>query len=694
MAELFLKNSTGSEVVIDDQGIVIADGQSITIDENDFDGYLTADMIAALSDDPLTGLVLSTTDIGDTSGDLPAQIAQERITMKSHWKPMRDSYANLPIVGNEDGDLRLVTDTGIIYRWDALGAEWSQTTSTFSLQVTEYDEDPLGTEIEKLVFVQPEDNVYIDTNDIKRTAYIGPPGAPLSLSGQPLSLYGTNLVNGGLSQSNTNYKSTDPAGDVVSYITRDVIFNVETPSGDYSNYGDRGLVKVYINNNLISTIDLGANFDTSLRDNNQDLTTYDTQGLGDPITDGVAAFTGSGSGYGQTRLLSVGKYNNFKFYQTWRVRVEFTDASIFRQGYNEIQIVHELDSEDGGNQQSAVLDIFYDTDSGPDPTVSTPIVADDVPVFQWLSGVKYYDQGSTWTVDVTGNNLFNNVYHSSGAPIVLSGWPGLSATNVVVTDASVTGVSDPPDIGEIMTISSWGLTQAPNQASSNAIITATPRDPYGSYTAAQSASDNYLIWSYGTASTELVEHFRDEQYRLLDQSYDTIPVSIIGEWDSEQSLVTYDGSNGLQLYMDELIFPVTDFSTYKPTGNPDYSGLAIDTDKVYVRAFRHVNTSHASGTLRLTGITKSQLYNRDVKVWIKAPSQTGWLDLTRDYNFSDFSGVDGDGCWVDRDVQSNSDFKFTLGTNYTQNSGWMIIVKVQYPSVSAPTISYMSIIDW
>ena len=52
-------------------------------------------------------------------------------------------------MGNQDSDLRLVRDTGVIYRWEDSGAEWIQTTSTFSLTVEEYDGEPSGSNIEK-----------------------------------------------------------------------------------------------------------------------------------------------------------------------------------------------------------------------------------------------------------------------------------------------------------------------------------------------------------------------------------------------------------------------------------------------------------------------------------------------------------------------------------------------------------------
>jgi hypothetical protein len=691
MAELYLKNSTGSTVEVADIGLVIANNQSIPIDENDFDGYLTSDLIAALADDPDDGLILSTTDHPDTSGDLPKTIAQERIQLKTHWKPSRSSFANLPSDGNEDGDIRLVTTGNILYRWNQTDLEWQELTST--LEVTEIDGDPLGTNITKLVFVQPEDSVYVDQTN--RTAYIGPPTAPGPLTAQNFTITGTTTYTGGLSDSNINYKTGDEEGSIVNYIINDAVFELATSStSTRCDFGDQGLVVFTLNGTALVTVDLAANFVELNRESNQSMADYDNTGTGDPVTNGIANFTGSAAGKGYLQILSVGMYNGFKYYQKWTARVVITDNTLLRQGWNEVYLEHTGITP---AQQSNVIDLFYDIDTrdaGANPSINTPTVAEVTPAYQYLSGVKYYGDGSTWKTSVVGSDCFDNVYHSSNAPIVFSGWPGMSSTPILYSDASVSGVSDPPDIGESMTVTDKGFTQAANAASADARITATPRDPYGSYTPQQSASDKILVWSWGNTSTDLVEPFQDENYRLLDGSYDSIPGSITGQWDSTEDLDTYDDGKGLQLYMDELYFPTIDFSVYYPTGNPNYSLIAGETNKTYFRALKHTGTSHAHGTLRLNGITKTQLYNRDVKVWIKLPTQTGWLDLTRDYNYATFTGIDDDGCWVDRYSQTNSDFKFSSGHFYTQNSGWIIIVKILYPSSSAPRTSHMQITDW
>lgn len=700
MAEYFLKNETSAEIVVNDLGLHIDAGQSITIDQNDFDGYLTQNLIDSFNTLPSTdpsypdGLILSDTDIGDSTGDFTKEIAIERLTLKSRWKPGVGSFADLPLIGNEEYDVRLVRDEGILYYWQGPPtSEWKQLTSTFSLSVGEYWSTVLGEYIEKLIFVQQEDDVYIDADE--NTAYIGPPDKPLGLGGQDLILDQT-LYTGRLSQSNVNYKTNDDPGESVNYIlspnTQSLTFR--TPTDDRSNYGDKGVVTLYFNGSVVASLDLESNFNEANREEAQSLNDYNTQGDGDPIVNGVVDFVGSYVDQGNISLLSVQQYNNFRYFQSWQVQINITDIDMLRQGHNEFYIEHSGLTNYGGTQVSNTLDIFRDTDTGGDPAVGGVLIGEDTPVFTWLSGVKFYGAGSTWDLDLSVQNAFNNVYHNSEAPVVLSGWPGFPTTEVNISSASVSGVSNPPDLLETMAVNNYDIAQQPNQMSDDARMTLTPRDPYGSYSSQQTDSNNYLIWSYPSASTPLIEYFRDEEYRLPDGLYDTIPGSITGQWDSTQSLETYDGENGLQLYMDKLVFPTINFTTFMPTGNPDYSVLSTTTNRVYLRAFRDTSLTRASGILKMTGITKSQLYNREVRVWIKAPTQTGWLDLTRDYNYATFTGVDDDACWVDRDIQSNSDFKFTLDQFRTENSGYMIIVKVEYPDNTAPEITHMEITNW
>jgi hypothetical protein len=682
MADYYLKNPTAATISIDDLGFIIAAGQSTTIDQNDIDGYLSQNMIDGLN----AGLVLSTTDIGSTIGDFPTNIAIERLTLKSQWRPKVATFAALPIIGNDDGDIRLVTNTGVLYMWSQIQAQWDKVTSNFSLIVEDYMENNVGTEIQKIVFVQAEDDVYIDQNS--KIAYIGPPNAPLSLQSQSLLVAGTNFYTGRLSQGNINYNVGDVAGTQVNYITNDSVFSITTPTGQYSNQGDAGTICIYLNGTKKATIDLAANFNSALNNGNQNISTYNTKGTGDTIVNGRVTMADS-----YFEVMSVGCYNSFKFFQVWQARFVITSASLLRQGWNELHITHEGIAS--GVQTSQIINVFYDNDSGANPAVSGLSVVEKTPVLRWLSGVKFYDGNSTFNVDLTINNGFNNAYHSSNAPAQLSGWPGMSPLNLPYNDSSVSGVSTPPLIGENMVIDNWQLVQAAGVMSEDAILTATPQDPYGTYTSLQSASHGIMVYSVVPSSTPLIEYFRDEAYRLPEGNYNTIPASIVGMWDSTQNLGVYESGDGLQVYMDQLVFPTRDFTNTLPSGNPNYQPLAAGLNKVYYRAFKSTTLSRAQGTLRITGLSVAQMQSKAVDVFIKVPSQTGWLSLNTDYNFATFNGtLDGTGCWIGRLDQQNSDFQFNLDQYRTEFGGYMIIVKIVMPTNAGINISQMEITDW
>jgi hypothetical protein len=268
------------------------------------------------------------------------------------------------------------------------------------------------------------------------------------------------------------------------------------------------------------------------------------------------------------------------------------------------------------------------------------------------------------------------------------------STPIEYSNTSVVGVSSPPDIDEIMTINNWQLVQAANYISLDARLSALPRDPYGDYATVLSASENIMIDSFDSSSTPLKEYFRDEDYRLPVGDYDVAPITITGNWDSTGNIDIYDNGNSLQVLMDKLVFPSDDFSNTLPGGNPNYAPLGLEQNKFYYRAFKDTKLSRAQGTLRISGVTVQNMLDEKVKVWVKIPSQTGWLSLNKDYNYADFTGVDEDGCWMHRDVQTNSDFIFGLDRFRTEYGGYMVIVKVEIPSDNGIEITHMEIIDW
>jgi len=496
------------------------------------------------------------------------------------------------------------------------------------------------------------DNVQDALDDIYSDLGAVAPDNAESLAGKASTQTGTTLYTGKLSDGNVNYKVGDPAGSTVAYIINDATFSALSPDRTTTfNYADRGTLRVYINGVEVDSYDLATAFNDSERAGSQ---SYPPD-------------TGAG---GILRIDSIAWYNEYPDWQIGNATALITPSDL-RQGWNTITFVHVLTGL--ANQITTPFDVFYDNDAGADPSMTTPTVVENAPSTKYLSGILFYNRTSTFNLSSVASAAFNNVYHQT-SPVTYSSTGGtLGSGNITETDSSVSGVSNPPSVGQTMTITNKALT-VPNSniRSLNARVTVTPRDPYGSYLAQQSASENRLVDAYTTTSTVLAEYFDDENRRMPSGAYDVVPGAITGQWTSASAL-----SNGNpQVYNGTLIYPQGDFSSgYLPTqgGGTDYSGFS--GDQVYYRAFYDTDP-HTNGTLEVpgSGFTDiSAVGTGNLNVEIKLPSQTGWLDLGTNYSFATFTGADGDGC---RTGKSGDQYSWTSGSFSTNNSGDMIMVRV------------------
>lgn len=503
-----------------------------------------------------------------------------------------------------------------------------------------------------------------------------------TLEAQVLAIYNstTQKYTGNLSAGNTNYKGGNGAGSSVAYIIKDGTFTLETPNTTTAiNYGDQGVLRLYINGSQVDTFDLGSAFNESNRNGNQ---TYP------PAT----------STNGFITIISVGKYNGFKKWQKVVSRLNFAGVDL-RQGYNYFTLVHDLATD----QTSATFDVFYDTDSGSDPSLGTPsLTIGTINSTKYLSGVRYVSLTDTLLLSVTGSYLFNNVYLASN-PISYASLTGVSSGNISVTDGTVTGLSDPPAVGETMTVENKILTlTTASQVTNNARITCTPRDPYGTYAAVQSAVQNLLISTYADGvsglSDDKNEHFSDEYYRLgTSFDFTSTSAAYTNQWTSSDAL-----SNGnAQFYVNStgsahaLVYPALNFSSgYLPTNTANYSSFS--GNQVFQRAF--ISPSNKTGvTIQLNGVAAGigQLGASDINVEIKLPSQTGWLDCAKPYDSGTGVASDGNGC-LNGSISytgGNAAMTLTFGGKTTGDSGSRIYIRVTLRNANR-TITRISCTDW
>tara|TARA_R100001244_G_scaffold25113_2_gene25385 strand:+ start:51892 stop:54033 length:2142 start_codon:yes stop_codon:yes gene_type:complete len=527
-------------------------------------------------------------------------------------------------------------------------------------------------------------------------AYIGGGTPPVVLSGALTGLVG--LVTGKMSQSNINYPPATSAGDTYASITQTGAVTLAHAVGQFG-FASLGNLILAVNGVDVANIDLGANFLEGSRDAGQNIPgTYNVQGTGSVVAGGVVSF-----GVGSTlTLLTVAPTSiTTDAFQQGTTQIGLVAADL-RQGHNSAVLRHETGS---GTNTTSTLNWFYDIDpaGATDPAVTATDLTEDTPVLKELSGISYYDTGSTFDLDVTLVRGFDNAYHQSDAPLELSsGWAG--STTIPYTDGSVGGVSTPPDIGEIMAVTSFGLTTAAGVQDNDAQAIITPRDPYGSYTPAVSTSKNFAIMSDGPNSTDVFDDFTDERYRLPSSTnFDVLIAGMPGApllWNSATSLLDGSRTGELQVYdfeeasgQNRLRWPSFDHSNgtnFQPQPNPDYSSLG-GTDRVYRRVFRSI-ISQSNGVLTLPGLTDANIVS-DVGIRVKVPGRTVWLDVTVSFNGATFpsgaplvGGVDDEGCRINPGVNSpdlNGSLEFSLGTIGTDvSSDFQVIVEITYANSS------------
>lgn len=514
-----------------------------------------------------------------------------------------------------------------------------------------------------------DDTVQKALDTLDKVGYLYPDDAE-GLDGKTLTYSGTTKYTGRLSDGNTNYKAGDAAGDNVDYIIKDATFTIFSPSpSDTFNLADEGSLDYEINGVQQDTVDLAANFVEGERAGTQTTTPW------------VGAA-------GDLSVTLVTWYNNFPSLQRGNSESYVVPGDL-QQGYNSFQLKRTGISTP---QSSNLLDVFYDTDTGADPSVNTPTVTENTGVWKYLSGIKYYYRGSTFDMDVVGSDVFDNVYHTTSPLTYSSTSSTMGSGNITPTDGAVSGVSNPPYINETMTVTDKTLTvPSSNVRSLNSRASVTPRDPYGSYTTQWSASENRLVDAYANTSSDMAEYFDDENYRMPLGSYDSIPGAITGQWDSTAVLT----NGNAQVINGQLQYPTINFTSgYLPAQNPSANYSTFSGNEVYQRFIKDPALDpHSNGQLELGGLSGSdvsEVGTGNVNVEIKLPTQTGWLDLGKGFNAGTFTGSDGDGCRVS---QSGDDWNWTCGTFSTANSGYLIMVRITLRN-SSRSLTQMRELGW
>lgn len=369
---------------------------------------------------------------------------------------------------------------------------------------------------------------------------------------------------------------------------------------------DKGVLKLYYNDVEIDSINLENLFNENYRDSQQIYTPY----LSDYL-----------------EILEIKKYNNFKLYQKGVFRINNLNLKL--NGYigGKIQVKHIIDNQE---YSTAPFFIFYDENIN-NPNIENDILIVNQENFKYLSGVKFYHQNSTVKYNFTVQNLFNNTYYDDVIFLISN-----ELENDIISINEIPNISYPvPKYNDIVNITNKILTLKNNIVSDKLELNVLCKKPLGRNTVKKYTFNNFLINTYNQMSGDKVEYFQDEVYRLPKTfNFDSIVTKTINVWDSVDNLINGDA----QVFNGSLIYPQTNYNIYTPMQNVDYSTFIGDQE--YYRQII-LNRTTNNGILEFTG----ENFN-NIDLYIKFPTQTGWLNLKKLFNLPDFTGSDNDGCAI------------------------------------------------
>jgi hypothetical protein len=380
-------------------------------------------------------------------------------------------------------------------------------------------------------------------------------------------------------------------------------------------------------------------------------------------------------------------------------------------GYLRVRISHEGAS---GGPYTIEWEIFYDGPYATPPTPSGLVVSESLAVLKYLSGIRFYNVGSQFSIGGSVAEAFKAMYHPTPVLLDLSGVGISSPTALNYNDLGITPPHPPNPVWDnalnwlkILVINITGLR------SFNGIANQRARDPWGTSGYNYSAG-GLMIDTVVSSSNDTDEPFDDEVYRLVPQAtWPTNPVTPPTGLIKFDSQIVLDNvtKTGAQVIGGELIYPYENFLA-PPTRRPiqqvgsNYSLLTGARD--YQRSFKHDTTpdTRSNIVMYLPGFDVTAAHDidpggtGDTNVFIYIPGVSPvWFDCGRQY-FSALFPTPEPGCLVKSlsgvagGYPTNEYWYFTLGPYSTTPSDRTVIVWVVYRSTPVKRLSRIRAYNW
>lgn len=362
------------------------------------------------------------------------------------------------------------------------------------------------------------------------------------------------------------------------------------------------------------------------------------------------------------------------FYRTGGYQIGVADQ---RYGWNYARVIHDLD---GGTNVFETNYVEW-VNSEHSTMTFTPLVIPTNTFVQgatppnYLSGINYFSSARA-SVQTTVSNAYKYVYDSSSSAISFPVNINTAIRSIGVTGSGIinsTYNNSPsilPDLDtnvstayeediNINATFDFNISKSIPGSLLNAELSCRVKHPLSTSATSNSViSSSPLIYTVNDTEASLIENFSAESYRLKEGVYNNQTDIASGSWSSTESLTgsNADYNTGLQLFDNNLIYPISNFSNSAsltgPSANPNYS-IATGNRTFYRKFENNSGASKFGFSLKIKGNNStivnntSPLTGNNINVFTKLPNtsnnqSTGFLDLAIPFATAQFQ--DNDGC--------------------------------------------------
>jgi hypothetical protein len=358
-------------------------------------------------------------------------------------------------------------------------------------------------------------------------------------------------------------------------------------------------------------------------------------------------------GYLHTTGVSL---NNGKYEGTVQVSIPISTLLAFG-GYLRTLVTHEGAAP--GFPYSEGWEVFSDAYATP-PVPSGISIVEAAAVLKHLSGIRFYNVGSTFNAGGAVADAFKSTYHASPLLLDLTSLGVSSPTSLPYNDSGITPAHPPtPKYNDALGWTKNVAVTMTGLRNMNAQPRQRAQDPWG-VSSYDVFAGGPMVDTVAASSTRLDEKFDDEDYRaVIKATWPTAPTCPPVAGDKFDSLVPLDnGANrGAQVYGGDLVYPAINFlipAGRKPAQQVGTDYSTMTGSREYQRPFQH-NTSpdtRSNVVLYLPGYDVTALGDispagsGDINLQLYIPGVSPvWFDVGREY-FSALFPTPEPGCLV------------------------------------------------